>query len=162
MSNFDFGTRCTNSNERLNELLDEKEEWIRYLKITYNPQAKKSVGPFDGLWTGSGESESGSCRRQGSGVFRAFEIEIMVREQEITGRIKDGRNRVWDTFSVDASIRGTVRDDGDFDLKVGKNILSAELVIRGKLPKEGDRASGEWDTHNCHGKLTLNRDFRVY
>ena len=86
----------------------------------------------------------------------------MVREQEITGRIKGGRNRVWNHFSVDASIRGTVRDDGEFDLQVGKNILSAELVIRGKLPKEGERANGKWDTHNCHGKLSLVRDFRVY
>jgi hypothetical protein len=48
VSKFDFGTSCTSSNENFDNLLGEKEEWIQHLNITYNPQAKKLAGSFDG------------------------------------------------------------------------------------------------------------------
>ena len=119
----------------------------------------ESTGPFDGLWTGLGESESGFCRNLGAlgRSFQAFELEIMVREQEITGRIRGGRTYAWKHFFVDASILGTVNENGEFDLQVGKNKLNAELVIRGILPKDDERAKGKWNTPNCHGKLSLTR-----
>jgi len=163
MTRFDGGVGCNSSNEILNQILGEKEEWDQYLDITYSQQANKSIGPFDGLWTGLGESESGNCQYRGLGrSFLAFEFEILVREQEITGHIKGLRNRVWNRFSVNVSIQGTANENGEFDLQVGINNLSADLVLRGRLPKEGDQVNGKWNAPNCHGKLTLNRDFRVY
>jgi hypothetical protein len=150
---------CGGFDEDLKYILGQKEQWERYLIATYSPQAKMSVGHFDGLWTGLGESESGFCRNLGAlgRSFQAFELEIMVREQEITGRIKGGRTYAWKHFFVDASILGTVNEIGEFDLQVGKNKLNAELVIRGILPKDDERAKGKWNTPNCHGKLSLTR-----
>jgi hypothetical protein len=119
-----------------------------------------STGSYDGLWTGLGQSESGTCGSKVLGrSFQAFELEIMVREQEITGRIKSLRNSYWTRFFVDVSFRGAVNEDGEFDLQVGKNNSNAELALRAKLPKDGDRANGKWDTLYCHGKLSLTRKF---
>jgi len=91
--------------------------------------------------------------------FKAFELEILVREQEITGRIKGVRNSYWTLFFVNVSFRGTVNESGEFDLQVGKNSSNTELSLRVKLPEDGDRANGNWDTPYCHGKLSLNRKF---
>ncbi len=164
MSKFDFGTSCTSSNEGLNQILGEKEEWIRYLNITYNPQANKSAGQYDGLWAGTGIKGSGNCLafyRSTRLRLSSFRIELMVRKQQISGRVVD-YNIGGHRYFVGASIRGTVNENGEFDLHVGKTGLGDELLLRGMLPKEGDRAKGEWDTPNCHGKLSLTRDYRVY
>ena len=112
MLKFDAGAGCTSSNERLNELLRDKDQWERYLDDTYTPQPKLSVGPYDGLWTGLGESEGGNCKYLGLGrSFFAFELEIMVREQEIKGRIKGLRTFNWRHFFADVSIQGTVSEN---------------------------------------------------
>jgi hypothetical protein len=168
MSKYDMGTGCNSSNEGLNQILGQKEQWERYLDITYSPQARKSVGPFDGLWVGTGQRDSGSCRvdvnvSRGP-KLESFKVEMMIRNQDITGRVTSAQVSTWtaNTVSVDASILGTVRDDGEFDLQIGKTNLGAELVLRGRLPKEGERANGKWDTSNCHGKLSLTRDYRTY
>ena len=119
-------------------------------------------GPFDGLWTGTGNRESGSCKvPSDSGRLGSIQVELMIRGLEITGRIKkarlDGRFQSVGTISIDASIRGTVSENGEFDLQIGETDLGAELVLRGRLPKEGRRASGTWDTPNCRGTLALTR-----
>lgn len=119
-------------------------------------------GPFSGLWTGTGNRESGSCSVPiGFGTLESIQVELIIRELEITGRIKkariDSRSQSIGTISIDESIRGTVSENGEFDLQVGKTDLGAELVLRGRLPKEGRRASGTWDTPNCRGTLALTR-----
>ncbi len=122
----------------------------------------KSAGVFDGLWTGTGQQESGSCRVTivaSTAKLDSVRFELIIRDKKITGRVIDARTSSWSGahFSVDAPIRGTVSESGEFELQAGKSDLGAELVLQGKLPKEGDRASGEWDTPNCHGTLTLTR-----
>ena len=166
MSKYDMGLSCTSSNEDLNKILGEKDKWERYLAFTYLPTEKYLTGPFDGLWVGTGHREAGSCRVPAStrGKLESIRVELMVREQEITGRVIDALiyTQNIDRISVNASIRGTVSENGEFDLQVGKTDLGDEIVFRGRLAKEGDRAKGKWDTPNCHGTLSLNRDFRVY
>lgn len=168
MSKYDMGTGCTSSNEGIERILGEKDQWVRYLDITYTPQATKPVGSFDGLWTGTGQKVSGSCRvnvdvSRGP-KLESFKVEMMIRDREITGRIISAQVATWtaNTVSIDASVRGTVSEAGEFDLQIANTDLGAKLVLRGKLPEEGDRASGNWDTPNCQGKLSLTRDFRVY
>jgi hypothetical protein len=168
MIKYDEGVGCTSSNEVFNLILGKKEQWIRYLDITYTPQGKNLTSSFDGVWTGSGQKESGSCgvSYEASKWARlgSFRIEMMILDQEITGRVIDARMdyNTGYRFSVDAFLRGTVSENGNFDLHVGKTNLGDEMVFRGVLPKDGDRAIGKWDTPNCHGKLSLTREFRVY
>ena len=122
--------------------------------------AGKSTGPFDGLWTGRGENYSGDCRYRGLGrSFKTFALEILVRNREITGRIKGLRNSYGNLFPVDVSVQGTVNESGELDLQVSRNNLSVDLVLQGKFSKDGNKASGEWDAPNCHGTLTLTRKF---
>jgi hypothetical protein len=123
--------------------------------------ANKSTGPFAGFWTGTGSRESGNCKVGGYsyGRLESVQIELMIRELEITGRVTRGRHSYDGPFVVNAAIRGTVSGNGEFVLQVGKTYLGAELTLRGKLPKDGDKARGEWDTPNCHGKLSLTRKY---
>lgn len=165
-SKYDMSMSCSSSDENLNRLLGSKDEWEQYLDITYTSKKIYLTAPFDGLWVGTGQRDSGRCRVPAStrGRLESVRIELMIREQEVTGRVISALiyTQNIDRISVNAPIRGTVSENGEFDLQVGQTDLGAELVLRGRLPKEGDRAIGKWDTPNCHGTLTLNRDFRVY
>jgi hypothetical protein len=71
--------------------------------------------------------------------------------------VRTGGN--WNSYSVDISLLGTIGENGEFNFQVGRTILGAELSLWGKLPKDGDKASGEWDTPNCHGTLSLTRKY---
>jgi len=118
----------------------------------------ESTGPFDGLWIGTGTSESGTCRAttRKYGRLRSIHVELIIRELEITGRVTKAYHGS-SSIGVDASIRGIASESGKFNLQFGESILGTELVLRGVVPKEGNRASGKWNTPNCQGTLLLTR-----
>jgi hypothetical protein len=161
--NMIFGYYCAEPGQPLPE--DSARKVVMAIDIADTKDRRRqfaghSTGPFAGFWTGIGENNSGTCMYRGLGrSFKVFELEIMVLEQEITGRIKGLRNSYWTFFPAYVSIQGTVNENGEFDLQVGKKNKSTELVLRGKLPKDGNKASGEWDAPNCHGTLSLTRKY---
>lgn len=120
----------------------------------------KLKGPFDGFWTGTGRRESGHCKVgvYSFGRLESVRFELIIRELEITGRVTKGHHSYNGGFIVNAPIRGILGDNGEFDIQVGKTDLGAELVLRGRLPKDGNRGNGNWDTPNCHGILSLTRE----
>ena len=125
--------------------------------LTYNASPQRSL---NGLWTGTGHRESGSCRMSsiGGGNIESIHFELIVREPEISGRVTKAHHNYKSLVHVDASGRGIVSENGDFNLQFGESEVGAELVLQGNLPKDGNKAGGKWNTPNCRGTLSLTRN----
>ncbi len=160
---YDMSTSCGGFDEDLKYILGQREQWEKYLEFTYSAFKVLPQPHLGGLWVGTGQKESGSCRVPADNYARLdwIQVELKIRGQEITGRVPGAYLSGFGAssrISVDASIHGTVSESGEFNLHFGESNLGAELVLRGKLPKEGNRASGiKWNTPNCRGTLSLTR-----
>lgn len=165
---YDMSTSCGGFDEDLKYILGQKKQWEQYLEFTYSAFKPLPQQPLYGIWIGSGQRKTGTCRVPG-GIedgnrsrqkLETFQVELMIREQEIEGRVTSAylsARYLPERISVNASIHGTASKDGDFNLQFGESEVGAELVLQGKLPEVGNRASGKWNTPNCRGTLSLTR-----
>ena len=158
-----YGYYCAGPGQSLPEELARKVVAVIDIGDNKDPRRQflsKSPGPFDGLWTGTGISESGTCRAttRKYGRLRSIIVELIIREMEITGRVTKAFHGS-SPIRVNASIRGIASDSGEFDLVVGETVLGAELVMQGRLPKKGKLANGKWSTPNCSGTISFTRTF---
>jgi len=124
--------------------------------ITYNASPQRSL---NGLWAGIGHRESGSCKMSSIGIGKVdlIHVELIVREPEISGHVTKAHHNYKSLVQVDASGRGIVSENGEFNLQFGVSELGAEIVLQGRLSKDGNQASGKWSTLNCQGTLSLTR-----
>ena len=89
-------------------------------------------------------------------TLESIQAELMVRDHEISGRVKTAKYSVKFDW-VDVSTHGTASENGEFNLQFSESNLGAEIVLQGRLQKEGNRANGKWNTPNCQGALSLSR-----
>ena len=156
---YDMSTSCGGFDEDLKYILGQKEQWEPYLEYTYLTYKAPPQRSLNGLWTGTGQRESGSCRVLDvkHETLESIQVELLVRENKISGRVTKVKYSTKIGWADASSIQGTASNSGEFNLQFGQSNLGAQIVLQGKLPKEGNRASGKWNTPNCQGTLSLTR-----